>query len=463
MSDHTPFRIILAIWFVAMVAIALPHRLRAHRAGGAVPRRGEGLALMIGLRLAMFAWFEGVILWIIRPGMMGWSSLEVHEALRWTGAGLALATLPLVYWVFHTLGLNITDTVEVRERHTLVTHGPYRWVRHPLYTALLILVPASLLVTTNLYVGLCGALGVYLISRRTRIEEAKLIERYGDVYRGYMARTGGFLPRVGAARSTSALAALLALFAPVLLKAEPARELSTDRPDRTESPYSVEPGRLQIETDVIKHTRDRVGAERSRDLSVAGTNLKVGLARRADLQLVVDGWSRERIERAGSPTVSRSGVGDVTARLKLNLRGNDGGRWAFAAMPFVTLPRGEEGEGWARREGGLILPLALELPRGFGLGAMGEVDLRPDAAGTGQHAEWIASITTSHEIAGGLSGFVELYSLQSAARGSDWIGTFDAGITWALTPDFQLDTGFNAGLSSAAEDLTMFVGLSARR
>ena len=103
----------------------------------------------------------------------------------------------MLIWVFLSLGKNITDTVVTRRDHTLVTTGPYRWVRHPFYLATGAAVVANSLVTANWFLALTSGLAFGLIVLRTRIEEEKLIERFGDDYRSYMNRTGRFLPRLG--------------------------------------------------------------------------------------------------------------------------------------------------------------------------------------------------------------------------------------------------------------------------
>jgi protein-S-isoprenylcysteine O-methyltransferase Ste14 len=107
-----------------------------------------------------------------------------------------LAVPPLLFWTFHSLGKNLTDTVVTRREHTLVTHGPYRWVRHPFYDVVLLAVVCMSLLTANWLLALLGLTAFTLIVVRTRIEEEKLVERFGDEYRAYMARTGRFLPRM---------------------------------------------------------------------------------------------------------------------------------------------------------------------------------------------------------------------------------------------------------------------------
>ena len=74
----------------------------------------------------------------------------------------------LLLWTFHTLGPNLTDTVVTRKTHTLVTHGPYRWVRHPFYDSAALCILANSLLTSNWFLFLTGTLTLLLLVVRTR-------------------------------------------------------------------------------------------------------------------------------------------------------------------------------------------------------------------------------------------------------------------------------------------------------
>ena len=104
----------------------------------------------------------------------------------------------LLLWTFRHLGRNLTDTVVTRREHTLVTHGPYRWVRNPFYDSVALLLLASAVVTANGFLFVMGGLVFVLLVLRTRTEEDKLLARFGNAYERYMARTGRFVPRVRA-------------------------------------------------------------------------------------------------------------------------------------------------------------------------------------------------------------------------------------------------------------------------
>ncbi|MCZ6759530.1 MAG: isoprenylcysteine carboxylmethyltransferase family protein [Gemmatimonadetes bacterium] len=124
------------------------------------------------------------------------STLSLPSWSRWVGAGFGIVAVPLFYWMFSSLGKNVTDTVAIRREHSLVTYGPYRWVRHPMYSIALLFFAGFSLLSANWFIGLTVIVGLSILVARTSIEERKLIEEFGDEYREYMKRTGRFFPRL---------------------------------------------------------------------------------------------------------------------------------------------------------------------------------------------------------------------------------------------------------------------------
>lgn len=239
------------------------------------------------------------------------------------------------------------------------------------------------------------------------------------------------------------------------------RELSTDRPDQTESPYSVDAGHWQIEFDFANYTYDDEAGVRTDTLNVSPVNVKLGLTNSTDIQFIFDSYSRERVRTAGTTTTTRD-WGDLTIRVKHNFWGNDGGDTAFAAMPFVKVPLHIGDAGNDLVEGGIILPLAVSLPRGWGMGLMTEFDLLADQTGNDRHLEWINTITFSHDITSQLGGYVEFVSVHSYENGNEWIAQADIGFTYAINADTQLDAGCNFGVTRDAPDVQPFLGLALR-
>jgi len=245
------------------------------------------------------------------------------------------------------------------------------------------------------------------------------------------------------------------------------RELSTDRPDKTESAYSVDAGHFQVEMDLLTFTHDRDrsgGVDLTTEIwSIAPINLKVGVFHDVDLQLIIESQQRVRThDRITGNVVRQSGFGDITGRIKKNLWGNDGGPTALAMMPYVKLPTNEDGLGNKSVEGGITFPLAVELPAGWSLCGMTQVDLLERGAGSGYYGSFVNTVTLGHDLIGKLAGYVEFFSEVSARRGAPWVGTVDVGLTYGLTEDLQLDAGINIGVTRSADDFNPFLGLSWR-
>ena len=243
------------------------------------------------------------------------------------------------------------------------------------------------------------------------------------------------------------------------------RELSTDRPDQTESPYSVDAGHFQVEMDAVSAVfdRDRSGGG---DVQTTGwgtsLNLKAGLLNNVDIQFVLDPYVNVAVkDHATGAKDTASGFGEFQTRLKVNLWGNDGGSTAFAMMPFVKWPLAESSLRNGKTEGGAIFILGYELPAGWGSAVMTEFDFVANDTG-GHDTEFVNSITFSHDIVGKLGGYVEFFSVVSSAGNVDWQGQLDVGFTYAVNDNLQLDTGCNFGVTKSAPDFNPFIGLSWR-
>ncbi len=194
-ADQT-FRLILIIGFAAIFPIGAYHRIKSQASGEALDRRQEGLFVLATLRPIALLRVIGLFAWLIDPGWMDWSNVGLPIWLRWSGVGTGVVAASLLVWVFRSLGTNLTDTVVTRIEHTLVTSGPYRWVRHPFYLAFGLIIVADSLATANWFLALTGGLTFALILVRTTREEENLIRRFGDDYRRYQDRTGKLFPRL---------------------------------------------------------------------------------------------------------------------------------------------------------------------------------------------------------------------------------------------------------------------------
>jgi protein-S-isoprenylcysteine O-methyltransferase Ste14 len=193
-ADET-FRLILLAGIVLFMPIGIYHRLKS-RTGEKLDRRQEGLFILVTLRLMGLAATAGLIAYLINPACMAWAAVPLPAWLRWAGVSLGLCAGLLLTWTFRNLGRNLTDTVVTRKAHTLVVTGPYRWVRHPFYSAAALASIAGSLMTANAFIFVASGCVVLLLVIRTRREEQNLLARFGDAYRTYMQRTGRFVPRL---------------------------------------------------------------------------------------------------------------------------------------------------------------------------------------------------------------------------------------------------------------------------
>jgi protein-S-isoprenylcysteine O-methyltransferase Ste14 len=203
MNTEEIFHWIAVFLMVSSISISIAYRRKAAQTGEKIDVKEEG-SLILNLRrsLGLLLWLS-TLAYLVNPSWMAWSSLQLPDWVRWMGAGILLICVPMVYWVFSSLGKNVTSTVVTRQEHTLVTHGPYRWVRHPLYTVGFLMFFGLCLLAANWFIGLMLVLSFIPLSMRTPIEEARLVERFGDEYRSYMQRTGRYLPKFSVAESGS--------------------------------------------------------------------------------------------------------------------------------------------------------------------------------------------------------------------------------------------------------------------
>ncbi|MFA6277120.1 MAG: transporter [Pedobacter sp.] len=236
------------------------------------------------------------------------------------------------------------------------------------------------------------------------------------------------------------------------------RDMSTDRPDITESPNSVDAGHFQVETDVFKTTHNKRNGIISVENSYNLANLKLGLTHNTDLQLVVGSYvSAYQKDAAGKKLNITSGFGDLTLRIKHNLWGNDGGKTAFALMPYINLPTSKENK---NIEGGIVFPLSVDLGNDFNLGTQVQVDILKSVEKSGYHTGILQSVVIGKELTKSLETFVEsYYNYDFEDKKFDL--SFNGGLGYSVTKNLKFDVGFNLGLTKNT-DKVYFIGFSFR-
>ena len=181
--------------YAILLPIALFYRIRSGASGEKLDRRREGAFILATLRPLAGLCALGWIAWLWRPSSMDWAAIPLPPEARAIGFACWLVSAVLWIWTFVFLGKNLTDTVVTRKAHTLVTSGPYRFVRHPFYVAVALHLAGAALISSNAFILATGIATVALIVLRTQREEAELRARFGEPYREFVERTGMFFPR----------------------------------------------------------------------------------------------------------------------------------------------------------------------------------------------------------------------------------------------------------------------------
>jgi hypothetical protein len=163
------------------------------------------------------------------------------------------------------------------------------------------------------------------------------------------------------------------------------------------------------------------------------------------------------------PSSTLWGIGDTFVRSKINLWGNDGGDTAAAVIPYVKAPSAPLGIGNGAVEGGLIGPLALNLPNSFILLLVPEIDVLKNSADNGRHGNYVFDVNLSREVIKNVTAYVELWSDYNAdPTQKATLMSFDTAVAWVVVPNVQLDVGANFGLTSATPAVQVYAGLSQR-
>lgn len=240
------------------------------------------------------------------------------------------------------------------------------------------------------------------------------------------------------------------------------RDLSPDRPDATESAYTVDAGHYQLEMDFANFTYDQNDGTTTKAWGVGNFNFKIGLLNNVDLQLGYENYLNVQTEDSLGHSTTQSGFGDVVTRLKINLWGNDGGKTAFALLPFVKFPTATDNLGNHAVEGGVIFPFAVSLPCDFDLSMETSAGVFKNDDDDNYHEETILSASVGHHLFGNFSGFWEVAGNFSTEPHSGSVVTADTGLEYEVSKNIIIDLDCYFGLTDAAPDYNPFTGITWR-
>ena len=240
------------------------------------------------------------------------------------------------------------------------------------------------------------------------------------------------------------------------------RPMVPDRPGITESPYSVDAGHVQYETDALRLLTRREGTTHGHDWYVNHALAKVGLTDRTDLQIGVDSYTdtRNYDDADASQTQEYHGLGDVNIRVKQTLFGDDDSRWALGLIGYVTLPTGgPRGDGAV--EFGAVLPVVYQLTKPWSIGGQMATQVYWDRDTQRRYLQLTPTFTTDYEVIKKVQIFAELVGYKDV-RQPLWRSSINTGVQLDMSDNVQFDLGTHQPITRST-DREYFFGLSFRR
>lgn len=239
------------------------------------------------------------------------------------------------------------------------------------------------------------------------------------------------------------------------------RSMETDRPDVTESSYTVDAGHFQYEGDLSRFTISRNGRTKDRQLVFNNGTYKMGITNSFDLHVAFESYILS--STTGNPWCKPSttkGIGDVVIRVKKNVIGNDSGKFSLAILPFIRLPTGS-GNKSNHIEGGVIIPYTINNIADWSLGGEVEVQWLDGMAGYTYKACLLQSFVAEHELTKRVAFFAEThYTYSEELKRFD--NFVNGGLILSAGKNLHFDSGFNYGIQSYAYK-SYFVGMSFRK
>ena len=249
------------------------------------------------------------------------------------------------------------------------------------------------------------------------------------------------------------------------------RDMDTDRPNKTNTPHTVDAGHLQIETGFFDYDYDRnlyQGANARTDaLDLGQFNFRVGVLDNLELNAIIDSYDFLRTaDYITNKSAHQNGLGDLTLGGKFNFWGNESGGapWATALgiQPQFKVPTARENLGNGHPELFVGFPFLVNLPAGFHLGLQSTISWERNSINTGDVTGWQNSASIDRVVIANLDVYLEYWSHVSTQRHQESQQTLDVGATYPWNDDIVLDGGVNFGLNKASDNIECLAGVSIR-
>lgn len=201
MFEELLFRILFLTIYGLFAAARIYYRRKAKQPeeSGFAPQESKKQSytwVHLVLFIAIPGMMISIIIFLLSPLWAPWFPFPLPAFIRWIGFILGFCSIPFLLWVHRTLGHYYSAELEIKDQHRLIITGPYARIRHPMYTTFIIFILATILLSANLLVILFGSLVILMFYPMSKIEEAMLLDQFGDEYLEYMKQTGRFFPRL---------------------------------------------------------------------------------------------------------------------------------------------------------------------------------------------------------------------------------------------------------------------------
>lgn len=240
------------------------------------------------------------------------------------------------------------------------------------------------------------------------------------------------------------------------------REMHTDRPDITETPFTVDAGHFQFEFDFINFYRHPITRDKKEtDILLLNGIAKVGITERVDLEFIFSAnqWHFPNKRQVQTTEITRrTGFGDLGLRTKINLIGNEHEEYGLALMPSLLIPLNNNASDDVYITG-IALIWEFELSEKWTAGGQFEYFRLSERNRDFLFSEYWGTFEIDYKINDNFNVFNEYIAIVSESL--DYLHTYNAGIIYKVSKNLHFDLAFNYGLNSKSPN-TIFTGFSFR-
>jgi protein-S-isoprenylcysteine O-methyltransferase Ste14 len=188
---HFSFNVLFLLFLFERGYFQIKSRIRSRKDSKYL----EGKRIQIVFIIIGQLWIIGIFVYIIFPDTLIWPIIDTPVWIK--VLGLVFTAIGMIFELYTqiSLGKHFSAYLHIRNDHKLIMIGPYKYIRHPMYTALTMVLFGLFLASSNLYVGFPLPIFVLVIGLRIGKEEEILVEKFGSEYIAYMKTTGRFFPK----------------------------------------------------------------------------------------------------------------------------------------------------------------------------------------------------------------------------------------------------------------------------